>query len=275
MIRKGLLTVLVGTGFISCSSTVASHDRENHDAAVRHSQGLNSESEVGNLDSAHLDSSASHTGVSGQTSAGQARGWWGRLFSSRSSESYSASGSLVLSFQLPSRGEQEIACNYPQNDKSFSDFTSPNHKPRFAPLLGYFPPKLSKLPAANEVWLEIDRKEARLKVFQGKQLLEETAIEGASKIPSGDYLVQSKQSSPRWYAGDEYFNSRGLPVPEKMAESRFLKGALGPKALFLSDNLAIHSSSIWSDEVGGIKVDRSVLGKIYERSPIGVSVIVR
>ena len=202
------------------------------------------------------------------------RGFFSRIFS-ESRPKFSESGSLVLSFQLPPQDEH--SGNGPLNLSC--DLEGPQSTTekgaKFAPIIGYFPPKLSKLPAENEIWMEIDKKEGHLKVYHGKQLVSDVSVEGTNNIPSGEYLVQSKQNSPRWYAEDSYFRSRGLNLPEKFAESRFLKGALGPKAMFLSDKIALHSSPIWTQEVGGIKIEKNALASIYEQSTLGVSVVVR
>ncbi len=202
--------------------------------------------------------------------------WMDRIFGS-SGKGYSASGSLVLSFQLPPRSASDAVNMITTGESAEQDLASSlshTHR-RFAPLLGYFPPRLSKLPANNEIWMEFDQAERQLKIYEGKELLQTVAAESDGKIQCGEYLVQSKQSDPRWYATNHYYTSRGLPVPSDISPERYLQGALGSQALFLSENLAIHSSPLWTDEVGGVRVDRQTLSKVFERAPLGVSVIVR
>lgn len=202
--------------------------------------------------------------------------WLSRIFGS-SGKGYSASGSLVLSFQLPPRGTSDSTNMTPAGESPDQELASavPSTHRRFAPLLGYFPPRLSKLPANNEIWMEFDQAERQLKIYEGKQLLQMVSAESDGKIQCGEYLVQSKQSDPRWYATNQYYTSRGLPVPSDISPERYLQGALGSQALFLSENLAIHSSPLWTKEVGGVRVDRQTLSKVFERAPLGVSVIVR
>ena len=190
-------------------------------------------------------------------------GFFSRLFGTDEGQ-FAESGSIVLSFQVPERSAE------PQASNSLT-----GQPQKFAPLLGYFPPRLSKLPAANELWIEIDRTEKRLRVFEGKRAVEEVAVEGLNGLQSGQYLVHSKQSSPRWYATDDYFLRRGLPVPGALDDARYLRGALGAQALFLSEHFAIHSSPVWTPEVGGARVERTVLSRIFDQAPLGVSVFVR
>jgi hypothetical protein len=75
---------------------------------------------------------------------------------------------------------------------------------------------------------------------------------------SGNYNVILKQKRPLWYAPDNYYTERNLPLPGEGASERYLKGALGEYAIYLiksdginqeqqsdiSQTLALYSNTI-------------------------------
>ncbi len=175
-------------------------------------------------------------------------------------ERFAPSGTIVLSRQLPDL--LEVAS------------IEEKHSSTMAPLIGYVPPSSAFLPADNETWLEINRETLLVSLHKGKEVIQAVQGEGKIALKPGIYPLQQKQKSPVWYASDEYFTKRALPVP-KEEEARYLRGALGPYALYLDTTFPIHSSAVWSDEVGGVRISRMELSAIYDQLPIGTSVVVK
>ena len=154
--------------------------------------------------------------------------------------------------------------------------TAENGKPaQFAPLIGYFPPAVSYVPAENETWLEISREQHQLTLFKGKNIVKKMNIEGTITLDVGDYFLQHKQKNPLWYAPNEYFAKRQLRVPNEEDRLRYRRGALGKFALFPTNTFPIHSAPVWTSEVGGLRVSEADLHSIFLMIPVGAPVVVK
>ncbi|MBP9837365.1 MAG: L,D-transpeptidase [Proteobacteria bacterium] len=169
------------------------------------------------------------------------------------------SGTIILSYQVPK--QDELA----GNDTPIT----------FAPIIGYFPPSISYLPADNEVWLEINKDNAKVTLYKGKNPVKEMPVEGKINLNPGDYFLQKKQKEPVWYAPDTYFSTRKLNVPSADDKLRYRKGALGKFAIFPTTTFPIHCASIWSEDVGGLRVTQTDLASIYYMLQIGAPVVVK
>lgn len=103
------------------------------------------------------------------------------------------------------------------------------------------------------------------------------AAQGAYAMRQGTYTVKSKEKDPKWIAPPTYFLRRGLQVPTEGDASRELGGALGHQALLLDNaqQIAIHSGPAWNQEVGGIRVSRDDMARLFARIDVGTRIEVR
>ena len=172
-----------------------------------------------------------------------------------------SSGTIIISGTLPTRSVKKTAAS--QSSTSY------------APLLGYARSNISYLPANNEFTLEISRAQSVLKIKLGDETVEEFSVDGALYLDAGSYVLERKENNPSWYASNEYFSNRNMDIPFPGDTRRFLRGALGQQAFFASSGLIIHTSPIWSSEVGGLRVDYSRLKSVFENISLGTVIIVR
>jgi lipoprotein-anchoring transpeptidase ErfK/SrfK len=99
--------------------------------------------------------------------------------------------------------------------------------------------------------------------------------EGAQHLPAGSFSVTIKEENPLWYAPTTYFSKRSLQIPEEGSRARFMRAALGNRALYLSNQAPIHSGPVWLDEIGGIRVKQPDMEQIYSMVAVGTRVEVR
>lgn len=99
--------------------------------------------------------------------------------------------------------------------------------------------------------------------------------EGAQYLPQGTFSITVKEESPLWYAPNEYFTKRSLPVPEQGSRTRFMRAALGQRTLYLNDQTPIHSGPVWLREIGGVRIKGSDMKQLYSLIPVGTRVEVR
>lgn len=99
--------------------------------------------------------------------------------------------------------------------------------------------------------------------------------EGAQHLPPGSFSVTVKEENPLWYAPSEYFSKRSLEIPEEGSRARFMRAALGNRALYLNNQAPIHSGPVWLDEIGGIQVRQPEMEQLYSMIAIGTRVEVR
>ena len=185
----------------------------------------------------------------------------GNNATNESAKQYSSSGTIILSRRIP------VAA---------SDQMSHNTQARLlAPVLGYFPPASSYVPAANEAWLEIDSSSQSIALHQGETLIKKMSGIGEIGIGGGRYFLRYKQKDPLWHAPDDYYSRRQIPIPDVNDSTRNLRGALGVMALYPTASFPIHCSALWTPEVGGLRISASELATIYNMLDIGASVVVK
>lgn len=187
-------------------------------------------------------------------------------------EKFSESGTVVTSLQTP---EHRSAAPAPAPDELAAQLNPDGIPQRLAPLIGYFPPALSYMPAENEAWLELNRAQQTLVLYKGNSVVKEMKVEGAISLDPGDYFLQHKQKDPLWYAPNEYFAKRQLNVPPENDRRRYRKGALGKFALFPTTTFPIHCAPVWTSDVGGVRVSESDLHSIFVMIPVGAPVVIK
>ena len=177
-----------------------------------------------------------------------------------------SSGTIIVSQQISSEMKQQAmtSANIPESEPKM-----------FAPLIGYFPPAATYLPAENESWVEILRASKKVLIHKGLSIVAEIQGEGDIPLAPGEYYIQHKQKSPLWYAPDEYFSKRQLEVPAQGDRSRYRRGALGQFAIYPTTTFALHCGPVWTEDVGGLRISSSDLSSVYYTLPVGAPVVVR
>lgn len=140
-----------------------------------------------------------------------------------------------------------------------------------AEMLGFIPVKTTR----TGHWLAINKASRSVSVMDGDQVLLSSNAEGLDALKPGTYEVIHKQRDPLWYAPDTYFSSRLLTMPPQGDRERYRKGALGDFVLYLDPELPIHSSPLWSDEVGGVRLNTTEIARLYYSVDIGSVVEIR
>jgi len=138
-------------------------------------------------------------------------------------------------------------------------------------LLGFVP-----VPGVQGgAWLSISTSEGAINLMNGSSVAASVQGEGIKELRPGTYKVVHKQRAPLWYAPDNYFSVRQLAVPAEGEKSRYLRGALGDFVLFLNKDTPIHSGPIWSDEIGGIRLNEGDISRLYYQLEVGAPVEIR
>lgn len=142
---------------------------------------------------------------------------------------------------------------------------------RLAPQVSQPTTMLGFVPVESEKgkWLSVDTTKGTISLMEGTNPVAIAHGEGAIKLSPGSYQLMHKQRSPLWYAGDTYFSKRGLPIPAAGDKERYRRGALGDFALFIDKDTSLHSALVWSDEVGGLRINDLDLRKIYYSLDVG------
>lgn len=140
-------------------------------------------------------------------------------------------------------------------------------------MLAFFPLRSSQV--GN--WLSIDLGNAAVNLMEGDKIVASAKGQGISSLLPGTYQVLHKQRNALWYATDSYFTSRKLPVPSANDRARYRRGALGDFALFVGNDspTPLHCGPIWSEEIGGIRLNDDDLSRIYYQIPVGAQVEVK
>jgi hypothetical protein len=99
--------------------------------------------------------------------------------------------------------------------------------------------------------------------------------EGAQHLSQGTFSITVREEKPLWYAPNEYFTKRSLPVPKQGSRSRFMRAALGQRALYLNDQTPIHAGPVWLHEIGGLRIRHSDMEQLYSMVTVGTRVEVR
>lgn len=97
----------------------------------------------------------------------------------------------------------------------------------------------------------------------------------AVAIPPGTYRILHRERDPLWYANDDFFITRSLPIPPTYGAERFQAGAYGKFALFLSPTVAIHCGPETVNEVKGIRLPCDTLSRIFAAVRLQSLVVVR
>lgn len=179
----------------------------------------------------------------------------------KTDQSFLDSGTIVLSQKVPSKTQQLAK--------------EENEQTAMAPVVGYFPDGNKFFPAINENWISIDKKTGTISLFEGEKEVEKIAGVGELNIEAGNYNLLHKETNPLWYAPDTYFTKRGIEIPSSIDSGRYRRGAYGDLALFLPNSEAIHTSPVWTDEVGGLRLDEEKMRKVYDSLSIGAQIVVR
>ena len=99
--------------------------------------------------------------------------------------------------------------------------------------------------------------------------------EGAQYLSTGSFSVTLKEDKPLWYAPNTYFVNRSLEVPDQGSRSRFMRAALGRRALYLNDQTPIHCGPVWLQEIGGVRLRQSEMDQLYSMVNVGTRVEIR
>lgn len=134
-----------------------------------------------------------------------------------------------------------------------------------ASLLGFVPPAVA--PAGT--WLSINRREKTVSLMEGSKASITVHGDGIEQLNAGSFHLMHKQRSPLWYAPDAYFTERGLAVPPEGDRERYRRGALGEFAMFLDKDTPLHAGVVWTDDVGGVRVDENDLARLYYSLDVG------
>ena len=137
-------------------------------------------------------------------------------------------------------------------------------------VLGFMPSKALEQPH----WLRIRLDSGEVNLMTGPTTSSTFSNMSSSGIARGTFQIQLKQTSPTWYASDEYFTARHLEVPAQGEASRYLKGVFGTQAIFLDTNTAIHTGKLDTPEVQGIQLSDEAMAEIYDALAVGSSVVV-
>jgi hypothetical protein len=97
--------------------------------------------------------------------------------------------------------------------------------------------------------------------------------EESTPLLTSSKVVAKAQDFPAWHSSDEYFLRRKLPVPASFSTERYVRGAFGERALFLTPSFAIHCNKAAAKEVGGIIVrECKDLEKVFQDMALGSAV---
>ncbi|MBL7661409.1 L,D-transpeptidase [bacterium] len=164
----------------------------------------------------------------------------------KSDASYSQSGSILLSFQIPKTTEALDT----------------------APLIGFAPTELqvTSSESTQEV-TPIATISLSQKTISKSDSSSTIQLAEEIKLPVGRHVISSIEEKPLWTAPESYFVERLLEVPAP--EERNLYGALGPKALKLESGELIHTANIANPEVSGIRVSTQQFEDLFAKTQAG------
>ena len=148
----------------------------------------------------------------------------------------------------------------------------PEAKTASTGLFGFMPQQQSKNSSHK---LILDRESGTISIFKGALKVVSFPAANIEGLKPGTYEVLHKQRRPVWYATDEYFSNRGLPVPAKQARERYLKGALGDFVIYLDDKTPLHNSAVYADEVGGVQMQDNDIAQVYYKLEVGSTIEVQ
>jgi lipoprotein-anchoring transpeptidase ErfK/SrfK len=121
----------------------------------------------------------------------------------------------------------------------------------------------------------IDKSKHSLTLLRNGETPVVLRAQGAYAMKPGVFEVSRKEENPLWQAPPTYFLRRGLAVPPEGSSQRAMRGALGAQALFLTQEVAIHSGPLWNDDIGGIKLSNADMALLFKVVGVGTKVEVR
>ncbi len=148
-------------------------------------------------------------------------------------------------------------------------------------------------PYEEEVWLQVEVGTRRLTVWRGRERVRTYPVgvgtggtlrklDGGSwgwDTPTGIFEVGRKKKDPVWFAPDWHWIEKGQRPPPRDDPRRYLPGALGDYALYISDDIAIHgtpdrSSVGRASSHGCIRMYNEDIGALFDLVSVGTKVIV-
>jgi hypothetical protein len=129
--------------------------------------------------------------------------------------------------------------------------------------------------ADTKMWVFIDTVQKTLLINRGDENILSAPIDHSQGIKQGKFSIVLKQSDPLWYAPDEYFAKRNQSIPPSGSSDRFRKGALGVHAIFLEEDLVLHSSPLKDPSINGVQISASEMVSIYSILEPGTEILVR
>ena len=176
-----------------------------------------------------------------------------------SSQNWNSDGSIVLARPIPA-------------STVFSNGTLSGIKSvGNTPLLGFMPVQFA---VAGE-WLSIDRSKHTITLMSGAIERQSVSGEGFETLNPGVYSLLHKQRNPLWYAPDSYFEIRKLSTPAQGDRERYRRGALGDYALFIGQDIPLHSGPIWTSEIGGLRLSDTDISRLYYQLDVGAVIEVK
>lgn len=172
------------------------------------------------------------------------------------------SGALSFGGPVPAPGQLgSTAATSPQKGGSTEDAS--NYSYGFAPT------------SEGSRSLVLDTRHNRAVLMQAGKELASADLLDTSGLAAGSYTVAHKQRNPLWHAPDYYFQSRGLATPAEGDKQRYLRGAFGDFALFVSPTEAIHSGPFALSELTGARLDEQAFAKIFYLVEVGDTIQVQ
>jgi len=145
----------------------------------------------------------------------------------------------------------------------------------FMPVLPKIPELANADTTDRRLSVLINLESKTIRVNRGSENLVESEMVSSEGLVRGDFVVTLKQTSPVWYAPEDYFLMRGQEAPEDGSSERYRKGALGSHAIFLSDGVIIHSSPIPDPLINGLQIPGDKIASIYSILEPGMRVTVQ
>jgi hypothetical protein len=171
---------------------------------------------------------------------------------------------LSCSFGSPSSTREFLA----DGSLMISRSLPPPAAPQNTTTLGLLP----TYGAHTGTWLLIDTGARTASLMEGDTATVVAPAEGTDTVRPGRFQLLHKQRNPLWYAPPSYFQQRQLPVPPEGDRARFRRGALGDFVLYITKEIPVHSGPVWTDDVGGIRLDDTSLSKMYYMLPVGAPI---
>lgn len=127
----------------------------------------------------------------------------------------------------------------------------------------------------NKKTIVIDRITGTILLSKNDKILRKIEnVQGLGNLDGGKFKISSKKRTPLWYASESYYLNRNIPIPEEDSNERYLRGALGEFALYLDNNVVIHNSPLWTQEIGGVKLKEKDLQLLFSQIEVGSNVLV-